>query len=94
METRMERYAKYREQIRRMAPMDFPSADSRGKARESIDPEFSMPYDDEGFEEVAHNGPYLLYLSRRKRWLVIKIVLLLLAIGGFVLWWFLLQGRK
>lgn len=97
METRMERYAKYRDQIRRMPPEQFQSKkvakSDLDAAKDAVAPELSIT--DGGNGKTGRNSaPYSLYLKRRKRWLVVKIVALVLAVGAFVLWWFLLQGRR
>ncbi len=100
METRMERYAKYRESIKRMAPEEFEprKIDSSAEAavKDATLPDLSFSYDAALQEEGSHNrtGPYSLYLKRRKRWLLIKAICLLVVATIFIVWWFLLQGRK
>ena len=98
METRMERYAKYRESIKRMAPDQFPPRKSEPINSSSSDNEdFPVPTYESLMEEGKENartGPYSLYLKRRRRNLAIKLIVLVLVAAGFLVWWFLLQGRK
>ena len=97
METRMERYAKYREQIKHMAPEQFVSAkDAKAKGDETDEPIVNLSLADEvaNAENKANTGPYSLYLKRRRRFLIVKIVALVLVVVAFIVWWFLLQGRK
>lgn len=90
----MERYAKYREQIKRMAPDEFSSKkveqEDLDSAKEATLPSFSTQ--EEGTK--TKSGPYYLYLQRRKRWFVVKVVCFALVVAAFLVWWFLLQGRK
>ncbi len=87
METRKERYAKYREQIRHMRDGEFPK-----------------PSSEEGVSNASNGGatvseqsgammPYALYLRHRRRMLAFKVFAFVLAVAGFVVWWFLMQGR-
>ena len=100
METRMERYAKYRESIKRMAPEEFaPRKSGMAKPKttnEIAAPEFDFSFDPllENGGEKTNSGPYSLYIKKRKRWLIIKLVCLVVVAGAFVAWWFLMQGRK
>ena len=91
METRRERYSKYREQIRHMREEDFPkggnpNAESNAEAGASL-----------GSADVSEQSsvisPYGLYLRHRHRMLAFKVVALVLTIAGFVVWWVLMQGR-
>lgn len=87
METRMEKYQKYREEIRHMAEESFPQA----KANLSASPRVAGLEDD---GPVGKNSPYYLYAKRlRKRTLILLGVSVLFAVG-FIVWFFLLQGRK
>lgn len=96
METRMERFARYREEIKRMAPERFPTRkESEGEfesAKEATLPQHFSPGDEEGRE--SKSGPYYLYLRRRKKMFAVKIIALILVVAVFAIWWFLLQGRK
>lgn len=95
METRMERYAKYRESIKRMAPEEFETRKGVKKDPEQAESLPDYSYDSaiqEGVENES-SGPYSLYLRRRRKWLILKVVCLVLAIAGFLVWWFLMQGR-
>ena len=98
METRMERYAKYREQIKRMSPDEFTpkkvNKDEMESVKDAVAPELSFAYDEQPSDTGRNSAPYSLYLKKRKRWLVVKIIALALAIAGFIVWWFLMQGRK
>lgn len=100
METRMERFAKYRESIRRMAPEEFAAHKVGNKEAEAVNeavlPDFSTNFDGgiQSDEGTTTSGPYSLYLKRRKRWLVVKLVCFAVVAAIFVVWWFLMQGRK
>ncbi|MBE6126782.1 MAG: hypothetical protein E7182_02245 [Erysipelotrichaceae bacterium] len=95
METRMERYAKYREQIKRMAPEDFaPKKETDAEEAKEHPLDFSYAESEQTGDGKANTAPYALYLRRRRRFLVAKIVALIVVIGLFILWWFLMQGRK
>ena len=91
----MERYAKYREQIKRMAPEQFSSKkveqEDVDSAKEATIPSFTSTTDG---QSKSKSGPYYLYLRRRKRWFAVKVIALVLVVAAFVVWWFLLQGRK
>ena len=91
----MERYFKYREQIKRMAPEEFSSKkvekEDAESAKEATLPNFTTSMDEGG---KAKSSPYYLYLRKRKRWFVIKLIALGLVVAGFIVWWFLMQGRK
>lgn len=91
----MERYFKYREQIKRMAPEEFSSKkvekEDADSAKEATLPNFVTTTDD---GEKTKSSPYYLYLRKRKRWFVIKLVALGLVVAAFIVWWFLMQGRK
>ena len=89
----MERYAKYREQIRRMTPEEFPTPEDAPRSAEAAESTSPLPFE-EARDDSATGGPYALYLSKRKVWLAIKIILFLLAVAGFVIWWVLMQGRR
>ena len=91
METRMERYAKYRAEIRRMTPEQF--AAIKEGASNASEPQDNFSY--KPLEEShTDNSPYRLYLAHRNRFLWVKILALVLVVAGFIVWWFLMQGRK
>ena len=100
METRMERYAKYREQIKRMPSEQFASYKTNKSdleaAKEAVPAVDSLSGGSTSSapKSKGNSGPYSLYLRKRKRWLLIKLVSFVVVAGIFVLWWFLLQGRK
>jgi len=93
METRMERYSKYREQIRRMTPEQFAALNSEDGAAPAKSPALPIPFEEEGAGKSG-SAPYLLYLSRRKLWFAIKVALLILTIAAFVVWWTIMQGGR
>ena len=88
METRMERYSKYRAQIRAMADADFPvpSQQRQEKPRVAITPESatSAVTDFVGADNATdkHNGAYL---RRKKRLLIAKIVLGILLLAATII---------
>ena len=88
METRKERYSKYREQIRHMREGEFPKVDNGATsvAAEGGDVP-SVP------NQLGTILPYELYLRHRRKMLVFKVLALALVIAGFVVWWFLMQRR-
>lgn len=92
----MERYARYREQIKRMAPEQFAAAKGKSVPTPADSEDFSTPFGDlvASAESRSHSAPYMLYLKRRRRFLVAKFVALGIVVVGFIVWWFLLQGRK
>ena len=93
----MERYAKYRAQIKRMAPDQFASKKVTPEDEEAAKESSSMASvisTDDGLVGNGNTGPYSLYLKRRKRLFLIKIILFVVVVAAFVVWWFLLQGRK
>ena len=95
METRMERYAKYREQIKRMAPEDFVTKKETDEEDTKENPlDLSYAEREQVGDGKGNSAPYALYLRRRRRFLVAKIVALVVVIGLFIVWWFLMQGRK
>ncbi len=90
METRKERYSKYREQIRHMREEDFPKKGA-AEAAESDSGTTFVPT--EVSDQSSVISPYALYLRHRHRMLAVKIVALVLVIAGFAVWWILMQGR-
>ena len=90
METRMERYAKYREQIRHMREEDFPK---KGNADNTSSDSVATFAPAEVSEQSAIVSPYGLYLRHRHKMLAVKIVALALVIAAFAVWWILMQGR-
>lgn len=90
METRRERYAKYREQIRHMREDDFPK---KGNASSDSTDLSAAPVPAEVSEQSSVVSPYALYLQHRHKMLAVKIVALVLTIAAFAVWWILMQGR-
>ena len=89
METRKERYLKYREQIRHMREEDFPKEKTSSTANEGTSQITVGAVSD----QLGAILPYQLYLKHRRKLLAIKIVTFVLVAGGFVVWWFLMQRR-
>ena len=89
METRKERYAKYREQIATMPDEQFRQSPSPLSSGDEF-------FSDEGGLPSSNGprGPYSAYLRHRRISLWIKLGLFGLAIIGFVLWYFLLIARS
>ncbi len=87
----MERYARYREQIRRMPESDFPRQ-GVSASNEPEETEVGAPSLKERGE--GQTSPYSLYLHQRRVWFIVKVALLVVAVALFILWWFLMQGRK
>ena len=83
----MEKYRKYREEIRHMAEESFPQA--KGKLSVSSS-EIELDND----APVGKNSPYYLYAKRLRKRTLILLVIFALFIVGFIVWFFLLQGRK
>ena len=87
METRMEKYRKYREEIRHMAEESFPQI----KAKLSSSPQ-KMELEDDA--PVGKNSPYYLYAKRLRKRTLILLGVFALFVVGFIVRFFLLQGRK
>ncbi len=83
----MEKYQKYREEIRHMAEESFPQA----KAKLSAPPQMAGLEDD---GPVGKNSPYYLYAKRLRKRTLILLGAFVLFVVGFIVWFFLLQGRK
>lgn len=99
METRMERYAKYREQIKRMPASGFPSrqasSDNPESTAKQVPEQPAFSYEEEGFANgLSKNSPYSIYARKKRINFLIKILVTAFIIGLFVAWWFLLQGRR
>lgn len=96
METRIERYAKYRQEISRMPASCFAPDGSflgDGEANEEIpndggiSPSNAKIYVDEDNEKIK--APYLAYLKRRRSLLWLKILVAVLAVIGLILMYIL-----
>lgn len=87
METRKERYAKYREQIRHMRDGEFPKASTGEDVSAASNATVTVS------ESSGDMMPYALYLRHRRKMLAFKVLAFVLATSGFVVWWFLMQGR-
>lgn len=91
METRKERYAKYRQEIERMPSSSF-AKDGSFLGDTSGDDELAEKANfksdsSTGFTEESEKtkAPYLLYLKKRRTFLWLKILLLVLAVIGLAL---------
>ncbi len=91
----MERYKKWRDQIRHMSDAQFPQAEenedfvkmNQTSPQQYVNEELSP-------KGLGKKSPYLLYRKHlRKRTLIVAGVFVL-ALIGFVVWFILLQGRK
>ncbi len=83
----MEKYRKYREEIRHMADESFPQAKA---ALSNPSPEIGL----ENEAPIGKNSPYYLYAKRLRKRTLILLGLFALLLVGFIVWFFLLQGRK
>ena len=91
METRIERYAKYRQEISRMPASCFAPDGSflgDGESNEQIpdsgiNSNGAKKFVDEDNEKVK--APYLAYLKRRRSLLWLKILVAVLAVIGLIL---------
>ena len=97
METRTERYAKYREEIKRMPDSVKPGASSSKMAEvlASQDSSSAITFGAALTPMSAKNSaPYRINLKRKRIAFVLKALAFLVVVAGFVLWWYFLQGRK
>ena len=93
METRTERYTRYRENIKNMAHTDFPQENGEA-AMEATPSGSAISIGGNQTAEYAQSvKPYRAYLKRRRRWLIAKLVLAAAVIAGVSVWWVLLLGR-
>ncbi len=93
----MERFAKYRDQIRHMPDAKFAKKNAKVSDGDPLiegpSPDVDAFLGEEG-DDKRSDGPYALYAKRRRTILLVKLIVVALAVAGFVVWWFLLQGRK
>lgn len=97
METRTERYTRYRERIKNMSDMEFPRTQEGRDSFSAMEAKLSgsaisMPGDPVQNYGLS-NSPYLLYLKKQRKIFVLKVIFALLVIGGLVAWYILMQGR-
>jgi hypothetical protein len=107
METRKERFSKYREQIKLTPDDQFPSS-YRTSGLDSADidllssvdkPATAISYGSllqplEGrldSPRSANVSPYMSYLKGKRRAWIIKLSLFAVALAGMIIWFFLLQ---
>jgi hypothetical protein len=107
METRKERFSKYREQIKLTPDDQFPSS-YRTSGLDSADidllssvdkPATAISYGSllqplEGRLDSPRSSnlsPYMSYLKGKRRAWIIKLCLFTVALAGMIVWYFLLQ---
>lgn len=88
METRMERYASYREKIRRMPADTFPQAKDAPNEKEKSDEPIIPP-------SSGQNPFYSLYAKRKRRYYWIVGSFFLVVVACFIVFYFLyIHGRS
>lgn len=85
----MQRYAKYREKIRRMPERDFPA--SEPEPSQEAEPEENIA---DIIGDASSKGPYSYYFKRKLKYYLIVGGFFLLAVVGFLIWYFLFLGRN
>lgn len=94
METRMERYAKYREKISQMAEEDFQPdgvpVGNREVSKEEVD---SYVANDLSQEEIANGGPNKAYLNRRRATYIAQLIVGVLLFVALLVFGILIFGR-
>lgn len=97
METRTERYTRYRERIKNMAEMEFPKTKEGKESFSAMEAQLSGSAISVSGESVSNYGlgrsPYRLYLRKRRIAFIVKVCVALLIIAGLITWGILLQGR-
>ena len=94
METRTERYTRYRERIKTMSEMEFPRTKEGKESFSHLEAELASASIATSQESsLANSSPYHFYLHRKRVSLVIKVVLALAIIAGLAVWFYFLQGR-
>lgn len=91
----MEKYRKFRDEIRHMADECFPKAEESQELKELAS---TTPgaYVRQAIDapSSAKKSPYRLYAKRIRRRYFIVLAIFLVVLIGFVVWFLLLQGRK
>ena len=96
METRAERYTRYRERIKNMSEMEFPKTKEGKKSFSEMEARLSgsaISLSGETPNYGLNNAPYRIYLKKRRRIFLLKVIVSLLLIAGLVVWYLLMQGR-
>lgn len=97
METRTERYTRYRERIKNMSELEFPSTE-KGKANFAAmeatlsSGAITIPGENP-LSLFQSTSPYRVYLHHKRVRLLIKIIVAVVIVAGLIVWWFLMQGR-
>ena len=102
METRKERYRRYREEIKQMRDDAFPNAQNFCNFADVIESQpslgFRQPMASEGKEAPAFTkkrvSPYRAYQKRRWIGIGIKTLALLVTIALFLIWYFSIAARS
>ncbi|MGM9814450.1 MAG: hypothetical protein ACI32C_06135 [Candidatus Enteromonas sp.] len=99
MESRMERYAKYRDSIRRMSSEEFKTStlteEQHEKVQRAMTPEAAADFVHADLSR-NHNKKYDInanYLRSKKRLYIAQAIVGLLLLAGFIVWGVLILGR-
>ena len=95
METRMEKYRKFRDEIRHMADECFPQAEENPQLKE-LESRAPGAFVQQAIASQSSdkNSPYRLYAKRIRKRNLVLLGFFLAALVGFIVWFLLLQGRK
>ena len=105
METRKEKYRKYREEIVHMADEFFPSESEKRYRISQADEKIlttakragnSISFGEMLQGEVEENksvSPYVAYRQRKSKALIFKFVALVAVAVALTIWYFLIKGR-
>ena len=96
MESRTERYTRYRESIKNMAQSEFPqNAGVSGEGAMNATPSGAAISiaGNQTIEYTQSVTPYRVYLKRRRKIMFVKLFLAALIIGGMAAWWVWFLGR-
>ncbi|HBS02289.1 MAG TPA: hypothetical protein DEA63_00230 [Firmicutes bacterium] len=95
METRMEKYRKFRDEIRHMADECFPQAEENPQLKE-LGTKAPGAFVQQAIASKMSDktSPYRLYAKRIRRRNLILFGFFVVALVGFIVWFLLLQGRK
>ena len=98
METRTERYTRYRERIKSMSEMEFPKTVESKASFSAMEAELSgsaISINASGTPSYGlSTSPYRLYLRRQRVYVVLKVILAILVASGLAVWAVFLFGRK
>lgn len=98
MESRMERYAKYRESIKRMSSEEFATAhlspEEKERAKRAVTPEAAAEFVHAQLSrEPDKYDVNADYLRAKKRLLIAQIIVGVLLLAAFVVWGVFLMRR-